>query len=174
MMDSSRGFAPSDETAGHPVTVRFQLTRDVEEFAAQAEAFLGARVEGNVMATILLRARDARFAPPDRRLFAVGRDGDRLAAVALRISPWPLLSTALDAPGADALVAAWLPEDPDPGAVNAERDTARAIGAAWTRQTGGPATCRMREAMHLCGEVIDPRVRPRAACGWRTPPTASS
>jgi predicted GNAT family acetyltransferase len=161
MMDSSRGVTPSDETTHHPVTVRFQLTRDVDEFAAHAEAFLAGQVERNVMATILLRARGGQFAPPDR-LFAVGLDGGRVAAAAMRIPPWPLLTTTLDVSAADALLAAWLPEDPDVDAVNAERDTARAIAAAWTRQTGGQATCRMREAMHLCGEVIDP---PRPAAG---------
>jgi RimJ/RimL family protein N-acetyltransferase len=137
--------------------LRFLVTRDVEEFAGHAEAFLAARIERNVMATILVRARSGRFAAPDR-LFAVA-PGE---AAALRIPPWPLLCTALDPAAADALLGVWLPEDPRLSAVNADRDTARAIAAAWTRRTGGQATCRLREAMHTCEEVVDP---PRPAPG---------
>jgi hypothetical protein len=40
--------------------MRLQLTRDAERFAAQAEGFLAARAERNVLATVLLRARHAR------------------------------------------------------------------------------------------------------------------
>ena len=141
--------------------MRFLVTRDVEEFAGHAESFLAARLERNVMATILVRARDGQFAGPGR-LFAVA-PGE---AAALRIPPWPLLCTALDPVAADALLAVWLPEDPRLSAVNADRDTARAIAGAWTARTGGQATCRVREAMHVCDEVVDP---PRPAPGQLRP-----
>jgi predicted GNAT family acetyltransferase len=141
--------------------VRFLLTRDVEEFAAHAEALLAARVEHNVLATILLRARHGQFVAPGR-LFAAGIVDGAVAAAAMRIPPWPLLSTTLDPAAADALMRAWLPEDPQVAGVNAERDTAQAIGAAWMRATGGRAACTMREAMHLCSDVVDP---PRPAAG---------
>ena len=145
--------------------MRFLVTRDIDEFAARAESFLRGRVERNVMATVLVRARGGQFAAPDR-LFAVAADAAGPVAAALRIPPWPLLCTELDPPAADALVAAWLPDDPRLGAVNADRDTARAVAAAWARRTGGRATCRLREAMHLCDEVIDP---PRPAPGRLRP-----
>ncbi|HEU0315791.1 MAG TPA: hypothetical protein VFR49_00590, partial [Solirubrobacteraceae bacterium] len=140
--------------------MQFLLTRDPEEFAARAEGFLAERVERNVLATVLVRARRRAGATG---LFAAGVDErGRTCAAALRIAPWPLLVTALDADEASALVAAWIAEDPAVPGVSAQPPTARAIVAAWIARAGGRAECRMREAMHLLSEVRDP---PRPARG---------
>lgn len=140
--------------------MRFLLTRDAEEFAARAEAFLAERPERNVLATVLLRARRRRsFAG----LFAAGLDEQgRTRAAALRVPPWPLLASELDPVDADRLVEAWISEDPAVPGVSAQPATSRAIVAAWIARCGGRADCRMREAMHLLSEVRDP---PRPAAG---------
>ncbi len=140
--------------------MRFILTRDPEEFAARAEGFLAARVERNVLATVLLRARRRGGSTG---LFGAGVDDrGRTCAAALRIPPWPLLASELDAGDAGALVEAWIAEDPAVPGVSAQAATARAIVAAWIGRAGGRAECRMREAMHLLSEVRDP---PRPASG---------
>ncbi len=140
--------------------MQFLLTRDPEEFAARAEGFLAERVERNVLATVLVRARRRGSSTG---LFAAGLDeGGRTCAAALRLPPWPLLASELDAGDAAALVDAWFAEDPAVPGVSAQAATARAIVAAWVGRAGGRAECRMREAMHLLGEVRDP---PRPARG---------
>jgi predicted GNAT family acetyltransferase len=140
--------------------VRFVLTHDPEEFAARAEGFLAERVERNVLATVLLRARRRGGSTG---LFAAGVDErGRTCAAALRIPPWPLLASELDAGAAGALVEAWIAEDPAVPGVSAPPATARAIVAAWIGRAGGRAECRMRQAMHLLSEVRDP---PRPARG---------
>ncbi len=142
--------------------VRFVLTRDIEDFAARAERFLAARIELNVLATVLAGARRGRFAalPP---LFACGIDGrGRLCAAAMRTPPWPLLASDLDDADADALVGQWLSEDPEVPGVTGPPDTARAIAASWRDRTGGRSDCRRRDAMHSLTDVSDP---PRPAPG---------
>jgi hypothetical protein len=49
---------------GDHTPVRLVLTRDAEQFAARAERFLAERVERNVLATVLLLARDREHAGP--------------------------------------------------------------------------------------------------------------
>jgi predicted GNAT family acetyltransferase len=144
------------------VRVRFVLTRDAEAFAASAEGFLADRVERNVLATVLLKARDGHFARHGS-LFAFGLDEDeRVCAAALRTPPWPLLASDLDASSADELIELWLSRDPDVPGVSGQSATARAVADAWGRRTGGRSHCRMREAMHSLTEVYDP---PRPARG---------
>jgi len=146
--------------------VRFELTRDAEDFARRAERFLAARIERNVLATLLVNVRSGRFAGAEP-LFAWGID-DRgeLRAVALRTPPWPLLATDVGASDAHALLDAWLCEDPTPPGVTGQPVTARAIVAAWAARTGGRTSLRTREAMHVLEEVRDP---PRPAPGRLRP-----
>ena len=146
--------------------VQFELTREAENFAARAERFLAARIERNVLATVLVNVRSGRFASGDP-LFACGID-DRgeLRAVALRTPPWPLLATDIEASDAETLLDTWLREDPAPPGVNGQPVTARAIAAAWTARTGGRTSLRMREAMHVLEKVCDP---PRRAPGQLRP-----
>lgn len=142
--------------------LRFGFTREVESFAADAERFLAARIERNVLATVLMNVVSGRFAG-SAPLFATGIDSrGELQAVALRTPPWPLLATDIDVRDADALVGAWLCEDPELPGVNGQPVTARAIAAAWSARTRGRTSIRMREAMHTLAEVRDP---PRPAPG---------
>jgi predicted GNAT family acetyltransferase len=142
--------------------VELVLTRDAEELADRAERFLAERIERNVIATILAGLRHG--GPVERRpLFAYAPAADGgVRAVALRTPPWPLLCSELSAGDADALLARWLIEDPEPPGVSATTATARAIAGAWQRQTGGSASVRMRQAMHVLARVSDP---PRPADG---------
>jgi RimJ/RimL family protein N-acetyltransferase len=142
--------------------MRMQLTRDAELFAKHTDAFLAARAERNVLATVLLRARRA---PADAQppLFAYALDDDdTVVAAALRTPPWPMLASDFDEAVAGELLGEWIARDPELPGVSAQPATARAIATAWERRTGGRASCRMREAMHSLTDVCDP---PRPASG---------
>jgi len=145
--------------------MRFVLTRDAEEFARRALAFLDARIECNVIAGVLADAREGGYG--GQPCFAYGSD-DRgeVAFAALRTPPWPLLVSSLDPAAAPEFIAAWLAEDPDPPGVNGSTETARAITAAWCAQTGGTASPGIRQAMHSLTDVQDP---PRPAPGRLRP-----
>jgi RimJ/RimL family protein N-acetyltransferase len=130
------------------------VTRDLEDFARHAEAFLAGNIEHNVLATVLAHARGGRY--PEAGPLACGLDGDRVCAAAMRMPPWPMLAAGFDATAAGALVAAWLAEDPQLPGVCGRPATVRAIAAAWSRHTGGRTGCRMRETMHELTEVRDP------------------
>jgi RimJ/RimL family protein N-acetyltransferase len=142
--------------------VHFALTRDADEFARRAEPLLSSRLECNVLATVLMSVRGGphRDTPP---FFALGvEDGDQVAFAAMRTPPWPLLASPLESGDAGALVERWLEVDPGVSGVSSVPGTARAIAAAWERQTGGSARRRLSEAMHVLSEVVDP---PRPARG---------
>ncbi len=139
--------------------MRFVLTRDPSELSARADEFIAARIERNVLATVLMNAVGGRY----EGLFGYGLDDrGRVAYVALRTPPWPLLTSELDTRHARELVEIWLAEDPELNGVNGVPDTARAVAAAWAELTGGTTRLRMRDAMHALTEVRDP---PRPAPG---------
>lgn len=142
--------------------MRFELTRDVEEFAGRSERLLAGRLECNVLATILmsLRAGAHRHPPP---FFGLGTaDDGEVVFAAMRTPPWPLLVSPLESGDAGAVVKQWLDVDPEVSSVSGVPGTARAIASAWERQTGGSSRCRLSEAMHVLEEVQDP---PRPAAG---------
>lgn len=142
--------------------MRFLLTRDAEEFAARTERLLAARLECNVLATVVKSVLDGAHRDPPP-LFAIGVDADgEVAFAALRTPPFPLLASPLEPGDADTLVELWLEADPVVPAVCSVPETARAIGAAWARRTGGHARRTCQEAMHVLTEVDDP---PRPAPG---------
>jgi predicted GNAT family acetyltransferase len=131
------------------------LTGDAQEFAARTESLLSERLECNVLATVLRTVLDGAHgeAPP---LFAYGvAEREQVRFAALRTPPWPLLTSPLEE-GPDEFVANWLAADPDVSIVSSVTPTARAIAAAWAQHTGGTTRCRLREAMHVLEEVIDP------------------
>lgn len=142
--------------------MRFVLTRDVEEFATCTEQLLAARLECNVLATVLMSVRDGVHGDPPP-LFAIGlADADEVAFAAMRTPPWPLLTSPLESGEAGPLVEQWLDADPEVSSVSGVPATARAIAAAWERRTGGVSRRSMSEAMHVLEEVRDP---PRPARG---------
>jgi uncharacterized protein len=142
--------------------VRFVVMRDAEEFARYATGLLEARIECNLLCTVLANVLEADY-PDAKPVFAYGSDGHgEVRFAALRTPPWPMLASELDAAVASPLVAHWLQVDPElPGVVSLP-ETARAIAAAWSEQTDRATHCRMREAMHVLERVEDP---PRPAPG---------
>jgi predicted GNAT family acetyltransferase len=143
--------------------LRFALTRDVEEFASRAEAFLASRIERNVAATVLINVRSGHPAAGANPLFAAGIDSrGELHAASLRTPPWPMLVTEMNESEADALLDAWLDADPSPPGVNGVAASSRAVAARWAARTGHQTRLKMGQAMHVLDEVIDP---PRPAAG---------
>lgn len=138
------------------------LTRDRDEFAAQAGRFLAERPERNVAATVLARVLSGDYAEP-APLFAYGigaRGKPRLAV--LRTPPWPVLVSDMDPTHAPELVDLWLAADPELPGASGQPEAARAMAAAWRTRTGGQTRCRLKTLLHTLEEVIDP---PRPAPG---------
>ncbi len=134
--------------------MRFVLTRDPEEFATRIGDFFERRIERNVIATVLLTILDGRHS---ESLFAYGLDHEnQVSFAALRTPPWFLLATEIGDDDAGELVSAWLREDPELPGVDGVTTAARAIAAAWARQTGGTTSRAMQEAMHSLQAVRDP------------------
>ena len=88
--------------------MHWTLEPDLDAFAARVRPLLEARIENNVVATVLSGAVEGQFraAVP---VLAVGQDerGD-VAAAAMRTAPWPMLCTALAPDEAEALLDVWL------------------------------------------------------------------
>ncbi len=149
--------------------MEIQITRDANGFAGSARDFLAARLEHNVLATVLdnvLRTEPragsmggdlslSRASP----LFAVGSEpatGEVIAA-ALRTPPWPMLAAGFEHPThASDLIDRWLTEDPELSEFGAEPATAKALVKAWQASTGGTTECIFREALHSLTRVSDP------------------
>lgn len=136
--------------------MRWILEPELDAFQARVRPLLEARIENNVVATVLSGAVEGHFggAPP---VLAIGLD-DRggVAAAALRTAPWPMLCTGLGPDQAEKLLDVWLERDPELPGVNAPLDTAHALAAAWAQRTGGTTRCRTAMAMHSLTRVIDP------------------
>ena len=152
----------SDGASAIICTMTIVLTRDPDELAARAGDFLAAQIEYNLLATVLMNV--VNRPPADgSALFAYGLDGHQdVVSVALRVPPWPLLTSELDASEAVELVERWLGQDPELPGVNSLEATAQAVARAWAQLTGATTSCRMRQAMHVLSEVNDP---PRPARG---------
>jgi RimJ/RimL family protein N-acetyltransferase len=149
--------------------MRVIVTRDPEKFADRARGFLEARIERNVLATVLGDILEGRYrdSPP---LFAYATDvKGGIAAAALRTPPWYLLAVGFDPESAGALIDRWLAEEPDLPGVTGTPESNRAIAQAWTDRTGGSTRTVRRMAVHQLGEVRDP---PRLAPGSLRRPAA--
>ncbi|MBV9806847.1 MAG: GNAT family N-acetyltransferase [Solirubrobacterales bacterium] len=151
--------------------MRFVLTRDAHEFAARTERLLSARLECNVLATVLMSVIDgAHREPPPMFVYGQGEQaGQEAMFAAMRTPPFPLLTSPLDDASADDLMDVWLQADADLSSVSGMPDTARAIAAAWVDRTGGSTRCTLSEAMHVLEAVRDP---PRLAPGTLRLPRA--
>lgn len=142
--------------------LRFVLTSDAEEFAKRTERLLSARLECNVLATVLMTVLEGSHRDPPP-IFAIGITAeDEVAFAAMRTPPWPLLTSPLEPADAEPLTDRWLEVDPDVSGLSGLPETTRAIAAAWERRTGGTSRRTFSEAMHVLTEVHDP---PRPAPG---------
>jgi RimJ/RimL family protein N-acetyltransferase len=138
------------------------MTRDPEAFAHHVWSFIESRIECNVLATVLMRARDGLYSDA-RPLFAYSTDpGGEIRAAATRIPPYPLLSSRLAEDDAHELIGSWLEHDPSVPGATGPPATVRALARAWSRRQGTSTRVRLREAMHILERVDDPH---RAAPG---------
>ncbi|HEY2317074.1 MAG TPA: GNAT family N-acetyltransferase [Solirubrobacteraceae bacterium] len=136
--------------------MRWVLEPDLDAFHGRVRSLLEARIENNVVATVLSGTIDGQFhaAPPVR---AIGLDErGAVAAAAMRTTPWPMLCTGLGPGDAGGLLELWLEHDPELPGVSAPLDTAHAVAAPWARRTGGTTRCRTAMAMHALATVVDP------------------
>jgi len=143
---------------------RFRVERpaDVDAFIALAGDYLEAREAEHCLplgiATNLRQGIQPLSEPP---LFAVvlGRDDDRVVAVALRTPPYNLVvSLAEDLEAVDALVDALAGEAP-PG-VSGPRDAAARFAERWAARAGRRASVRMAERIYRLTAVRAPRPAP--------------
>jgi predicted GNAT family acetyltransferase len=134
--------------------VRVTITASAEEFAARAGELLASRIEHNVLATVL---QSVRFRPRGSPVFAYVEDPrGAVVAAALRTPPRRMLASAMEARIAEALIDAWLEQDPALPGVGAPRAVARALARAWEARTGGAAILAVAEALHTLERVRDP------------------
>src|SRR5947209_6011123 len=138
------------------------LAREVAEVPPAVDAFLAARVERNLLATVLAAARQGRFAGRGQLFGWCPVPAGGIRAAILRTPPHPLLCSELAPTDAAGVLARWLATDPEPPGVSATLPTARALAAAWSAAAGRPARLRMGEAMHVLEQVRKP---PRPASG---------
>jgi uncharacterized protein len=142
--------------------MRFVVESDARELAGRVRPFLEARIECNVLATVLLGVLDGRYAKPAPVLAFGVDDGGEVGGVALRTPPLPMLCSDLDLDAAVQLVEFWLAVDPQLPGVSSLSHSARAVARAWEQQTGGSARCQRAMALHSLTRVVDP---PRPAGG---------
>lgn len=136
--------------------MRWELETDLGGFAARVRPLLEAHIQNNVVATVLdgMLQGQPRNSPPV--LAAAVDESGTVTAAAMRTAPWPMLCTAIGAEDAGPLLDLWLAHDPELPGINALKDTARSIAAAWTGRTGGSDRCRTAMAMHCLTSVVDP------------------
>ncbi len=136
-------------------TMRFVLGSDAREFAGRVRPFLEARIECNVLATVLLGVLEGRYADPAPVLAQGVGDRGEVLGVALRTPPFAVTCSDLDSGAAAQLVEFWLAEDPKFPGVSSVSQSARAVSAAWELQTGGSARRQTAMARHSLTKVLD-------------------
>ncbi len=142
--------------------MRFTVTTDAAEFAERSSKFVTQRIDRNLLATVLMSVLDGAYRDA-RPVFAYGLNGrGDLQFAALRTPPFPMLASELEPGAARSFVAQWLEVDPELPGVSGLKETARGITSAWSEHTARTTRCRMREAMHVLDQVVDP---PRPAAG---------
>jgi predicted GNAT family acetyltransferase len=140
--------------------VELSIVTDAARLPPEVDLFLAQQLDRNLAATVLAGIRRGRYGTALVG-WVPGTSGS-VHAVLLRTPPHPLLSTELESGEAEPLLEAWLREDPRPPGVSAPAATARALCAAWEGATGGAASLRMGQHMHVLARVDGP---PRPAAG---------
>jgi predicted GNAT family acetyltransferase len=134
--------------------MRVTLTDSASDLAARADDLLRARIEHNVLATVLAIAQRRTGGGA---LFGFVEDGiGEVVGAALRLPPRRLLASQMDADAGVALLEAWLASDPDLPGVGGPRDVARSIAREWERRTGGRTELAMAQALHALERVVPP------------------
>ena len=134
----------------------FVLTADAAEFRDRAWPLIARRIEYNVLATILLAVLNGRYDDVHPQFaYRTAIDGS-VDAAALRTPPFSIITTALEPPAADELMATWLRADPGVSGANGEPTTVRALADAWRSRTGGSTRTTRSMAIHELETVVDP------------------
>jgi RimJ/RimL family protein N-acetyltransferase len=132
----------------------WELTEDVEEFAAAAGSFLRSRpVEHTVLLTLVgnLRRRGLRAYGSDAPIFGWWRENGPVSGVLLQTPPHPVLFSALPDPAVAAAVPALSGRSVP--AVNLQADQPPVIVLGWRRRTGASAYPRLRVRLYLLDEL---------------------
>ncbi|HEY6398403.1 MAG TPA: GNAT family N-acetyltransferase [Solirubrobacteraceae bacterium] len=137
-------------------SVHVVVTRDAPEFAARAGSFLQARMELNLLSTILGDVLSGHY-QEDTPLFAYAISGsEEVVAVAVRTPPRFMLASDVDRHAAEVLLDVWLDQDPELPGVAGTPATTRAIGGVWSERKAGTTRPTMRMALHDLEAVHDP------------------
>ncbi|MER7482455.1 GNAT family N-acetyltransferase [Streptomyces sp. NPDC126510] len=151
-------------------TVGWHLTPDLDDFLAQAGAFLRSRPALHTVpltVTETLRTRGRSVYGDGAPEFGVLEREGAVRATFFRTPPHWLNLTALSPEDADTLAARLSALGRGLPGVNAETDTAAAFATAWQRHTGAPAALRQRQRLYRLGTLTAPGPvppgRPRAA-----------
>jgi hypothetical protein len=75
--------------------VRIALTRELAELHPAVESFVAERVERNVEASLLVRARAGHLSQRESLFARAATDEGELVFFAMHTPPWPLLVTEL-------------------------------------------------------------------------------
>jgi uncharacterized protein len=145
------------------------VTGDGGEFSQRAGQFLHARVERNILSTVLNDVLSGHYDEPAPLFAYATGDREQVVAAALRTPPRVMLASAFDSRGADSLLELWLERDPDLPGVAGIPATARAIAGAWSERTEGTIRPIMRMALHELERVQAP---PAPAAGRLREPMA--
>ncbi|MFG3014001.1 GNAT family N-acetyltransferase [Streptomyces cinerochromogenes] len=139
------------------------LTDDLTEYLTRAGGFLRSRPDRHTVhltVTENLRVRGGRHygdAPPE---FGVLEADGAVRAAFFRTPPHPLVVTSLTEEEADGLARRLAAAGRMLGGVNADRDTAAALAAAWERHTGAPSALYKRPRLYRLGEPTVPQPVP--------------
>ena len=132
--------------------MEFWIGFDAERFADGAQAFLEARIERNVLATVLAGIQAGRYA---EAVFAIASDDDGETVAAAIRTPPHLMIAAGTIPEADVFMPAWLGIDPACPGISAEPALARSLAQAWSGAQRGVTQLHVHEALHVL-EVVAP------------------
>jgi len=144
----------------------------VDEFLRRAGAFLGAReAEHNLLwgITSQIRATPELFTGGAPSFAVVTDAGDGVVAATLRTPPHNQVLSEVDDPGAMAILADVMRDEPLPGVLGPTEPAAQ-FAREWTRGPGRTARIEVRERIFRLDRVTPP-ARP-ASGSWRGPAPA--
>ncbi|WP_330458411.1 GNAT family N-acetyltransferase [Streptomyces sp. NBC_00820] len=142
----------------------WQLTEDLDEFLAEAGAFLRSRPAPHTLQLTVadaLRRRGPRVFGEETPFFGMlrGPDGS-IRATLLRTPPHPLHLTPLDEDAADALAARLADLGHVLTGVCGEHAATAAFAGAWQRRTGAAAEIRHRQRLYRLDGLTVPQPLP--------------
>jgi predicted GNAT family acetyltransferase len=145
--------------------LRLERHSDVSQFEAKAGAFLRAReAENNLVLGLITGIKAGRTFGPLPPYFATVRNGDTVAATALRTPPHNLILTAGSDPGALPLIVDdALRAMPDTPGISGPKELAASAARLWSARTGAGARVVMAQRIYQLTHVTPPRPTPGGA-----------